>query len=328
MRQIPGKPQRAHALIRSISRAPLAIALCALPASADNGWEGRIASLTWENDAIAGTDRHYTHGAQISYFTRDEVEPGWTDALPAVGYTTQARKWGFALGQEIYTPDELKLRELIVDDRPYAAWLYGRVALQRRGNSFASSLAMETIALDLGVVGPEALGEEAQSVLHQDSPRGWDNQLDTEPGFALRYSRRHLFETGFDDHWRLHLIPQINASAGNVATFIGGGGAARFGYNVPNEFEVPNGPTENRFAAYLFSGIEGRWVAHNLFLDGNTFRDSHSVDRKPFVGELRVGLGLAFKQVEIVLGHTFLTHEFEQQTTDDSFSFATLVVKF
>ncbi len=324
MRQ--GKVQGVRVFITSFAWLP--VLLWAFSAQADNGWEGPIASLTWENDAPAGTDRHYTHGAQLSYFTADDSEPGWTDALPALGYEKKVRRWGFALGQEIYTPDDLEIRELIQDDRPYAAWLYGRVALQRRGESFASSIAMETFALDIGVIGPEALGEEAQNLLHHNGPRGWDNQLDTEPGFAFRYSRRHLFETFFDDHWQLHLIPNVEAAAGNVATFLGGGGTVRFGYNVPNEFEIAHGRTETKFGAYLFSGLEGRWVIHNIFLDGNTFQDSHSVDKKSLVGELRLGLGLAFKRLEVIVGHTFLTDEFKKQTTDDSYSFATLLYKF
>jgi lipid A 3-O-deacylase len=303
-----------------------------VPMHADNAWEGQIASLTWENDAPAGTDRHYTHGALISYFSSDNTLPHWTESfgryLPSPGFDVDAQKYGFALGQQIYTPDDLDRRDLIEDDRPYAAWLFGRAALQRRGPGFASSSAMEILALDLGIIGPEALGEEAQNVLHKNGPKGWDNQLDTEIAFALRYVRRHLFETRFGDNWRLHLIPELSAAAGTLDTHFGAGGVVRFGYNVPNEFEVPHGPTQPQFGGYIFSGLEGRWVLRNIFLDGNTFHSSHSVDKELLVGELRVGLGLTLKRVEVIVGHAFLTDEFEAQKTDDSYSFATLLVKF
>lgn len=303
-----------------------------VPMRADNGWEGQIASLTWENDAPAGTDRHYTHGALISYFSGDNALPPWTKSLtrllPSPGFEVEADKYGFALGQQIYTPDDLDRRDLIEDDRPYAAWLYGRAALQRRGAGFASSIAMEMLALDLGIIGPEALGEEAQNVLHRNGPRGWDNQLDTEIAFALRYTRQHLFEKRFDDNWRLHLIPELSAAAGTVDIHLGAGGIVRFGYNVPNEFEVPHGATQHQFGGYIFSGLEGRWMLRDVFLDGSTFHSSHSVDKEPLVGELRVGMGLALKRVEVIVGHAFLTDEFEEQKTDDSYSFATLLVKF
>jgi hypothetical protein len=187
---------------------------------------------------------------------------------------------------------------------------------------------METLAFDLGIIGPEALGEEAQNLLHRNGPKGWKNQLDTEFAFAFRYLRRHLFETRLDDTWRLHLIPHLSGAAGTLATSLAAGGTARFGYNVPNEFEVPPGPTEPKFGAYLFSAIEGRWVIRNIFLDGNTFHSSHSVDKEPLVGELRVGLGLTLKRVEVIVGHALLTDEFEEQKTNDSYSFATLLFKF
>lgn len=39
-------------------------------------------------------------------------------------------------------------------------------------------------------------------------------------------------------------------------------------------------PPQDRFGWYLFAGVEGRAVARNIFLDGNTFRDSRSVDKE------------------------------------------------
>ena len=44
------------------------------------------------------------------------------------------------------------------------------------------------------------------------------------------------------------------------------------------------------FNWYLFAGLEGRAVFRNIFLDGNTFTDSHSVDSKHFVGDIQAGL--------------------------------------
>jgi len=37
---------------------------------------------------------------------------------------------------------------------------------------------------------------------------------------------------------------------------------------------------------YLFAFVDGRAVGRDIFLDGNTFTDSHSVTRKTFVGDL------------------------------------------
>ena len=312
-------------------RACLLLCVCS-PARADNGWEGRILSLSWDNDALAGTDRHYTEGARISYLSKDDALPKWTgslsDFLPSLGFEPQARKYGLELGQEIYTPEDLHAAAVVENDRPYAGWLYARASLIRRGESFASSIAMETLSLDLGIVGPGSGAEITQKTLHSKAPAGWRHQLKNEPGVDLRYDRRRLFEAHFDDWWRLQFIPSLAASAGNVDTHMGVGGTVRFGYNVPNEFEVPAGATPYKFGAYVFSGAEGRWVIRNIFLDGNTFRSSHHVDKEPLVGDLKLGVGLVLKRFEVILSHTFLTHEFKAQDKEDSFSSATLLFKF
>src|SRR5262245_44575499 len=260
------------------------VVLCAtIPdALGDNGWEGQSLSLTWENDATAQSDRHYTQGAKISYLSADASLPGWlqglSDRIAPVGLEVEAEKFGLALAQEIYTPEDLSSASLIEDDRPYAGWLFGSVALQRRGKVSARWRAMETFRLDLGVIGPESLAEDTQKIWHGEDPEGWDHQLRTEPGVALRYDRRYLFSatTGNGGGWGYHMIPSLGGSLGNVATYLGTGAMVRFGYNIANEFEAASSRTRYRFGAYGFTGVEGRFVVRNIFLDGNTFRSSHS----------------------------------------------------
>ena len=48
------------------------------------------------------------------------------------------------------------------------------------------------------------------------------------------------------------------------------------------------GPRE--WEVYAFAATEGRAVARNIFLDGNTFKDSHSVDKETWVYDWAVGL--------------------------------------
>jgi Uncharacterized protein conserved in bacteria (DUF2219) len=48
---------------------------------------------------------------------------------------------------------------------------------------------LQTVALDLGMVGPAALGRLAQTHWHRlvdaDEPRDWGNQIHNEPGLLL-----------------------------------------------------------------------------------------------------------------------------------------------
>jgi hypothetical protein len=82
------------------------------------------------------------------------------------------------------------------------------------------------------------------------------------------------------------------------------------------------------FGWYLFAGIEGRAVARNIFLDGNTFRDSRSVDKKHLVGDLQFGFVLDWSDVRLGYTHVLRTREFRTQETMNGFGSLSLSVKY
>jgi len=314
------------------TRVGLAVA-CATTwhAQAEQGWEDRIVSVTFENDAFASSDRHYTQGSFLSYLSADNTLPRWTEAtldvFPTFGYEPKAKKWGFGLGQEIYTPEDLRTSDLQVDDRPYAGWLFGRFSLQRRGVLSPRWSVLENFHLDLGMVGPESQAEDTQKVWHGDDPKGWQHQLKTEPAGALRYDRRFQFNPNTSaDGWGVRLIPHVGGSAGNLATFLNGGATVRMGYNIPNEFAIA--ASEPGWGVYLFGGGDGRFVVHNIFLDGNTWRDSHHVNKRAFVADVYFGMAAALKNLEISFRHVFRSREFDDQKSIDGFGSVTFAVKF
>jgi hypothetical protein len=300
--------------------------------TADQGWSGHTVSLTWENDAVAFSDRHYTQGARVGYLAPDNAMPRWTERMlrhmPSWGYQLKAQRLGLELGQEIYTPEDLGSTTVVQNDRPYAGWLYASAVLQRRGKGTTWPV-METWRVDLGVIGPESLAEDTQKEWHGQDPRGWEHQIKTEPGLNLRYDRRYLFAMRAKaSAWEADFMPYCAASLGNVATHLGLGTLVRFGYGIPNEFAVPDAAAEPGFGVYFFAGAEGRWVVRNIFLDGNTFRDSHEVDKEPLVADIKGGLAVVLKWVELSASYVYRTKEFETQMTHDSFGSATITVRF
>src|SRR3954469_18323903 len=120
---------------------------------ADDGWEGHIVALVWENDATAGSDRHYTQGARIAYLSKDQMLPMWLRRfslkLPEFGYEVEAEKFGLSIAQELYTPEDLRATELLPNDRPYAGWLSGTATLQRRGKTNLGFPVMENFKVNL-----------------------------------------------------------------------------------------------------------------------------------------------------------------------------------
>ena len=54
-------------------------------------------------------------------------------------------------------------------------------------------------------------------------------------------------------------------------------------------------------------------MAHNIFLDGNTFGDSPSVDRKWFVADLSVGAAVNYKNTKFAYAFVYRTEEYQGQ---------------
>lgn len=302
-------------------------------------------TLLVENDVFTGSDQHYTNGLRLSYLSAQDDVPDYIRkfalALPFVELGASLRA-GYALGHNIYTPDNIAAATVVANERPYAGYLYAGMAVVAESNGESGNI-LDTWELDLGIVGPSARGEEVQNNFHRliGSPeaQGWANQLKDEPVVSLTHERkwRHLWRhppsgLGFD------FTPHVGGSVGNLATYLNLGATVRFGKGLSRDYGPPrirpSLPGSGFFIPhdgvgwYLYAGADGRAIAHNIFLDGNTFRDSHSVDRKLWVGDMQTGLVLTFSTVQIAYTHVYRTREFEGQTAGDNFGAVSISARF
>ena len=78
-----------------------------------------------------------------------------------------SRQSDFILGQSIFTPEDITNPNLIVNDRPYAGWLYFGIGLIKRHKS-GSVWVFDTLELDLGIVGPQAYAQNVQTWWHKN----------------------------------------------------------------------------------------------------------------------------------------------------------------
>ena len=316
-----------------------------------------------ENDLWgSGSDKHFTNGVRLSFVesrqdvedtqscTPDQMEPGGFDFIrnlfgPAWRDSyTQTSQVSFILGQNMFTPEDTANPNLVVNDRPYAGWLYVGIGLIKRHNSGRIAI-FDTLELDLGIVGPESFAEDIQVWWHKNisessRPAGWDNQLKNEPGILLNVERKWRMELTPPDYEGLQVdfLPNVGAALGNVYTYASVGGMFRFGVNLPVDYGPPRirpGAQGSDFfqydkkkavSWYAYAGVEGRVLATNIFLDGNTFTDSHSVDKKYFVGDLHVGFVLVIYHVRLAFSQVFRTSEFDGQKELDEFGSINLSV--
>lgn len=303
-------------------------------------------SVNIDNDLFAGTDKYFTSGFLLSYRSPSDLPGGRLDRFadrfdPLVG-SDPSRRWGLAFGQKIFTPEVIEASNPDPDDRPYAGWLYGAVALSSNTDTIANSLELQ-----IGVVGPAAQGEEVQNNWHEfiniDTARGWDFQLGNEPGVNVVGSRLWRFNRPLDaDRPRglaVGIVPNAQASIGNVLTFAGAGFMLRLGRDLYADFGPPRQrpavagsafvqPAPAQWGWYLFAGVDARVVARNIFLDGNTVKGSRSVDKKPVVGDGSLGGALLFPWGRISYVHTFRSEEFEGQGPVAEFGSVSVSVRF
>lgn len=299
-------------------------------------------SFVLENDLFYNLDRHYTNGVRLIWVPDREVaEPAWATKLARLvpWFPEQGKiRHGYALGQSMFTPSDITVANPPLQDRPYAGWLYGTIGL-----GVETGRQLDQCALSVGMVGPASLAEQSQKFVHKvigsDRPQGWDTQLKNEPGVVVTYQRSWRgLATSTLSGATLDFTPHAGGALGNVFTYANAGVTMRYGRELPNDYGPPRiqpglpgaadfAPVTN-FGWYLFAGIDGRAVARNIFLDGNTFRDSRSVDKYPLVGDLQFGLVLDWPGIRLSYTHVLRTREFRTQDGRDDFGAISVSVKF
>lgn len=65
--------------------------------------------------------------------------------------------------------------------------------------------------------------------------------------------------------------------------------------------------------AALDEAFNAKAVVRDIFLDGNTFRESHSVDKKRFAGDAVLGGVARYKRVALHLSYVTRSREFATQ---------------
>jgi lipid A 3-O-deacylase len=296
-----------------------------------------VLTLYFENDIVTGTDEHYTNGLKASWQSADLIEwgqVGWrerfVECLPFVNRRDGQKNIGFALGQNIYTPRDITRVVPDPNDRPYAGWAYAEVAFVSKTRSVS-----DTIAIQVGLIGPHSLAEDAQRLAHRWTdnlePHGWDYQLRDELGVNVVYERRwRLYARSLYQTVGIDLLPHVGVSLGNVQTYANAGGTLRVGLNLPSDFGVqlarpgsvggtptddldPRVALDRNLSVFLLGAADGRAVARDIFLDGNTFRASRSVNKEPFVADLTAGIGVIAGPWQLTYTQVWRTREFETQ---------------
>lgn len=268
------------------------------------------------------TDRYYVNGLRLGYASAPGDLP---DAFARVGravWGDGTMRIGFDLSQQIFTPNDTEAKRPPPGDRPYAGVLLAISSLYRDVEDSRS-----TLSLGLGVVGPWALAEQVQNGFHdaisQGHTNGWHFQLHNEPAIELTSARTWRLPTGEVAGFETDALPDLAVGLGNVRIYAQTGVLFRIGQGLGSDYgptRVSNGPSGGEaftptrpFAWYVFAGADAQGIAHDITLDGNSFRDSPSVKPKYYMAEFEAGAALIAFGSRLSYTQILQTQQFQHQ---------------
>ena len=276
------------------------------------------------------TDRHYTNGVKITFSHRPEWADdfaGWLNLQPdANGQVKTAG--GFAIGQNIYTPDRIENPALrSPNDRQFAGWFYLSTFWQHEADN-----EFDHVELNFGMVGEASLAEVTQKFIHKTfdglDPVGWENQFGDSFGINLMVQHKWKIDLPiFRDPIQFDLIPHSGFTLGSLNRHVNFGATFRLGVNLPLDYgpsriEEPAAATNLQVSSepgwYVFARFGMKWVAYNRFLSG--------VEPEPILGEAQFGVVFQWEKISFGYSQTYMTQEFETQGNKDSFG--ALVLSF
>ena len=245
-------------------------------------------SFTFDNDIFVGTDDGYTNGLYLSWYDTPEnsrPKPGllakwmmWAMPDPG-GRSLVAETAVKSVGQTMITPEDITLENppLPPEDLPYAGLLFYNDSYVRAYRDRA-----DRVSSVIGVVGDYSFAEQTQKFVHEitgsDEPRGWDTQLDDELVFQFGLGsiwRRWVSSGGDAD-----LLLGADAAIGTISSNLGVTAMIRYGRGLERNFanivllgQRASNPVSTNEGWYLFGAIGARYLANQIFLDGNTYDD-------------------------------------------------------
>lgn len=281
--------------------------LFGMSAYANQSWM----SATLDNDFFVYEDNGYTNGLYVSWYdvrdseTSDHSPDFWVKPLiwsmPSGVVKSSASIYGF--GQTINTADDIEIPNPPENDFPYSGLLsFNNTFIANRGDY------ADRISITIGIVGPLALGEQTQKVVHRiidaQEPMGWHTQLQTEIVFQL--SRSRIWRSWASESDTMDFLSGVDMSVGTLRSSVSTGFMFRYGRNLESSYATVlltenrmSNPTAVNDGWFVYAGVKAGHTFNQIFTDGNTFRDSRSIDYDHSNNVFTTGLTYAWSETAL-----------------------------
>jgi hypothetical protein len=282
-----------------------------------------IITLQVENDAVStlkGTsDQNYTSGLRLGYVSPTTAVPGFLSDLGQGLWGDGVQRVSLNLSQSIFTPRDTQAVNPNPKDRPYAAILALTGQLIHDTDT-----ARSVVSIEAGAIGPIAQGKEVQngfhSIIGDTGNNGWSHQLRNEFIGEITPERTWRIPVASVGAFNIDALPNVAVGLGNLRDYIQAGVIFRFGQGLDSDFGVSrimpgmsgtDAYTPTRpIAWYVFGGVDGQAVGHDITLNGNTFPGGPHANPKWDVGEMELGAAIMMYGVRVTYTQTWQTQEF------------------
>jgi lipid A 3-O-deacylase len=271
-----------------------------------------------------GTDRGYSNGLKLDIYYTKNVKAKFPSNLLLKISDSVNNLYGWGITQQMYTPVDIKRKDIVIGDRPYAGVLYFSHTLISSDSKNKQKL---TTTLNFGTIGKYAFAKEVQTAVHglinYQKPLGWDNQIKSDIiiNYGISYERRLFMPSP-----NLEILGEISGNAGTLTNNIGLGLQFRAGlfnnyfsnYERPTFKDKKTGELKmSNYQFFIYMKTNGISVMDDATLQGGFFtHDSNDYvikkdDVSRFYTQYEYGIIFANKRFGIGISEKIRTPDFK-----------------
>jgi lipid A 3-O-deacylase len=285
-----------------------------------------IWTLQDENSSITSSkfnDKYYVNGLRLGWTSPTDAVPDFLSNIGRNLWGDGRQRLSIDLAQSIFTPADTLITIPDPNDRPYAGVLLADATLVQD-----SDTTRNAIGLQVGLVGPDAGGQQLQNGFHGvvgfGNTMGWNSQLRDQPILELLDERTWRVPVSQFGGFEVDLLPTLEGGVGDLRVYGLAGSVVRFGQGLDADFGVARVQpglsgsdayvSTRPFGWYLFAGVDGQLVGYDVTINGNAFRSGGpSTGLVPVVGEAEGGLAFLVAGTRISYTQIVQTEEVRGQ---------------
>ncbi len=275
----------------------------------------RYFRFNYDNDFFSATDRYYTQGVYIDLVMPVIRHSPFSKVLIRLSKMAD-NYYGITLRQDGFTPRSIRYDSLVIGERPYASLFYLSHTLASVNKEKMLKLCT---SLDLGIMGPDAKGEEEQKAIHlaldNIQPLGWENQIAND--YVINYNAR--IEKGLMQKKYYDISLTGEGRLGTMYTDLAAGGLIRVGFLQPYyaNLGLTKQKDQRKFQCYVFAKGNVKAVGYNATLQGGVFRRNsfYTLPEKDITRAVATGyLGfvVAYKRLSLEYTKAYISPEFRK----------------